>query len=135
MLMGDTCTRGCRFCAVNTAKNPLPLDLEEPRNLAETIFQMRLKYVVITSVDRDDLPDQGARHIAASIRSVKQKNPELLVEILIPDFRGVPDLIQTAVAAQPDVLAHNLETVERSDSQSARPTGRLPEVTACVRDR
>ncbi len=113
MLMGDTCTRGCRFCAVNTAKNPLPLDLEEPRKLAETIFQMRLKYVVITSVDRDDLPDQGARHIAASIRSVKQKNPELLVEILIPDFRGVPALIQTTVAAQPDVLAHNLETVER----------------------
>ncbi len=113
MLMGDTCTRGCRFCSVKTTKNPLPLDLAEPRKLAETIFQMRLNYVVITSVDRDDLPDQGARHIAASIRSVKQKNPGLLVEILIPDFCGIPTLIQTVVAAQPHVLAHNLETVAR----------------------
>ena len=121
MLMGDTCTRGCRFCSVNTAKKPLPLDLEEPRKLAETIFQMRLNYVVITSVDRDDLPDQGARHIAASIRSVKQKNPGLLVEMLIPDFRGIPALIQTVLAAQPHVMAHNLETVERLTAKVRDP--------------
>lgn len=121
MLMGDTCTRGCRFCSVKTAKHPLPLDLEEPRKLAETIFHLNLKYVVITSVDRDDLPDQGAHHIAATIRSVHHKNPDLLVEMLIPDFQGIASLIQVVIAAKPDVLAHNLETVERLTPQVRDP--------------
>ena len=121
MLMGDTCTRGCRFCSVKTARHPLALDLEEPRKLAETIFQMQLTYVVITSVDRDDLPDQGARHIAASIRAVKWKNPELLVEILIPDFCGISSHIQRVIDAQPEVLAHNLETVDRLTPQVRDP--------------
>ena len=75
MMMGDTCTRGCRFCAVNTSKRPAPLDLEEPRKLAETISHMKLDYVVITSVNRDELEDQGASHIAASIRAVRLKKP------------------------------------------------------------
>ncbi len=113
MLMGDTCTRGCRFCSVKTTRTPLALDRAEPQKLADTIFQMKLNYVVITSVDRDDLPDQGAAHIATSIQTVKSSNPELLVEMLIPDFCGIPSLIQKVIDAKPDVLAHNLETVER----------------------
>ena len=121
MLMGDTCTRGCRFCSVKTAKTPPPLDLEEPRKLAETIAHLNLKYVVITSVDRDDLEDQGARHIAAAIRAVHLKNPGLLIEMLMPDFQGVASLIETVMAAKPDVLAHNLETVERLTAQVRDP--------------
>lgn len=113
MMMGDTCTRGCRFCSVDTARNPAPLDIEEPRKLAETIANMDLTYVVLTSVDRDDLPDQGARHIAASIRAIKLKNPGLLIEMLMPDFCGATDLVQKVIDSDPDVLAHNIETVER----------------------
>lgn len=121
MLMGDTCTRGCRFCSVKTAKTPLPLDPQEPRKLAETISQLNLKYVVITSVDRDDLPDQGAGHIAAAIRSVHLKNPSLLIEMLMPDFQGMALFIEKVMAAKPDVLAHNLETVERLTAQVRDP--------------
>ncbi|MBF0239548.1 MAG: lipoyl synthase [SAR324 cluster bacterium] len=113
MLMGDTCTRGCRFCSVHSAKEPAPLDEKEPQKLAETLGQMKLTYVVLTTVDRDDLPDQGAGHIAGCIRAVKIKNPELLIEILIPDFRGEMPLVQKVLKAKPSVLAHNIETVER----------------------
>ncbi len=113
MLMGDTCTRGCRFCSVKTARRPTSLDLEEPRKLAETIHQMDLNYVVITSVNRDELEDQGARHIAACLRAVRLKNPRILVEMLIPDFQGDQSLVKLVMNANPHVLAHNVETVER----------------------
>ena len=113
MLMGDTCTRGCRFCSVKSAKNPGALDAEEPRKLAETVKNMALKYVVLTTVDRDDLPDQGASHIARCIRSTQRACPEMLIEMLMPDFQGNTELVQQIINASPAVLAHNLETVRR----------------------
>ena len=111
MLMGDTCTRGCRFCSVKSSKNPGKLDAEEPKKLAETIENMALKYVVLTTVDRDDLPDQGASHIARCIRSIQRACPEMLIEMLMPDFQGNTELVQQVINARPAVLAHNLETV------------------------
>ena len=111
MLMGDTCTRGCRFCAVKSAKSPGALDSEEPKNLAETVNKMDLKYVVLTTVDRDDLPDQGAAHIARCIRSTQRACPDMLIEMLMPDFQGKTELVQQVINARPAVLAHNLETV------------------------
>jgi lipoyl synthase len=113
MLMGDTCTRGCRFCSVKTARHPAALDAEEPLHIAETIRAMALDYVVLTSVNRDDLPDQGAGHFAETIRRTQLANPELLIEVLIPDFQGRTDLIDSIIAARPAVIAHNVETVER----------------------
>jgi len=113
MVMGDTCTRGCRFCAVNTRRAGLPLDPEEPANVAHAIAEMGLDYVVLTSVDRDDLPDQGAGHFAACIRAIRARTPATLVEVLVPDFRGERDLVAVIVDAAPDVIAHNVETVER----------------------
>jgi len=113
MLMGDTCTRGCRFCSVNSAKNPGPLDTQEPKKLAETVKNMDLRYVVLTTVDRDDLPDQGASHIARCIRSTQRASPEMLIEMLMPDFQGNTELVQQVINARPAVLAHNLETVRR----------------------
>ena len=113
MLMGDTCTRGCKFCAVKTSRRPGPLDAEEPRKIAETIAAMQLDYVVLTTVDRDDLPDQGAAHIATTIAATRAACPELLIEVLIGDFRGDRDLLARIIAERPAVLAHNLETVER----------------------
>lgn len=113
MVMGDTCTRGCRFCAVATARNPAPPDPAEPVNVAEAIREMGLDYVVLTSVNRDDLPDQGAGHFAACIREIRARNPKTLVEVLIPDFLGRADLLQIVLDAAPDVLAHNVETVPR----------------------
>ncbi len=121
MLMGDTCTRGCRFCSVNTSRIPPALDASEPIKLAETIEKMKLSYVVLTTVDRDELQDQGASHIARCIRSVQRRNPELLIEILMPDFRGETDLLQQVIDAQPAVLAHNLETVRRLTSRVRDP--------------
>ena len=111
MLMGDTCTRGCRFCSVKSAKNPGALDPEEPKKLAETVKNLALKYVVLTTVDRDDLPDQGASHIARCIRSTQRACPEMLIEMLMPDFQGKIELVQQVINARPAVLAHNLETV------------------------
>ena len=111
MLMGDTCTRGCRFCSVKSAKNPGALDAEEPKKLAETVKNLALKYVVLTTVDRDDLPDQGAAHIARCIRSTQRACPEMLIEMLMPDFQGKTELVQQVINARPAVLAHNLETV------------------------
>ncbi len=113
MIMGDTCTRGCKFCNVKTDKAPPPLDCNEPAKLAATINKMGLSYIVLTSVDRDDLADQGSNHVAACISAVKSSNPELLVEMLMPDFQGKPDLIDHVALSQPHVLAHNIETVER----------------------
>ncbi|MDP7176638.1 MAG: lipoyl synthase, partial [SAR324 cluster bacterium] len=111
MLMGDTCTRGCRFCSVKSAKNPGALDPEEPKKLAETVNNLALNYVVLTTVDRDDLPDQGASHIARCIRSTQRACPEMLIEMLMPDFQGKTELVQQVINARPAVLAHNLETV------------------------
>lgn len=113
MLMGDTCTRGCKFCNVKTAKNPDPLDPNEPSNLAKALHEWNLEYIVITSVDRDDYPDGGASHLAECIRAVKKEHPSLFVEILIPDFLGKKADIKKIVDAKPDVIAHNIETVER----------------------
>lgn len=112
MLMGDTCTRGCRFCSVKTSRNPPPLDPHEPEHTAEALARWGLGYVVLTTVDRDDLADSGARHLAETIRKIKQKKPSLLVEALTGDFQG--DLDSAALVAESglDVFAHNIETVE-----------------------
>ena len=113
MVMGDICTRGCRFCAVNTRRNGAPLDPEEPYNVAMAIKEMELDYVVLTSVDRDDLPDQGSKHFAQCIKEIRKHAPKTLVEVLIPDFCGQEELLHHVVDAKPDVLAHNIETVRR----------------------
>jgi len=113
MVMGDTCTRGCRFCAVKTAKYPGALDPDEPFNVARAIAEMQLNYVVITSVDRDDLPDGGASHFAAVIENTRRESPDTKVEVLIPDFGGNIGSLLTLMMAEPDVLAHNQETVKR----------------------
>jgi lipoic acid synthetase len=112
MLMGDTCTRGCRFCQVKTAANPPPLDVDEPRHLAEAIAALGLDYIVVTSVDRDDLPDGGAAHFAEAIVRLKEI-PGLLVEVLTPDFRGDAEAVRVVGRAGPDVFANNIETVRR----------------------
>jgi lipoic acid synthetase len=120
MIMGDLCTRRCPFCDVAHGK-PLPLDPKEPRELAEAIKALALKYVVITSVDRDDLRDGGAAHFADCIREIRQKSPKTRIEILVPDFRGRMDKAIAILADQPcDVFNHNLETVPRLYKQ-ARP--------------
>lgn len=112
LIMGPYCTRNCRFCAV--AHGPIgPPDLGEPARVAEAAQNMRLSYVVITSVTRDDLPDGGAGLFGKTIREIREKMPDALVEVLIPDFQGNTDALQTVVKANPDVLNHNLETVQR----------------------
>jgi len=112
MLMGDRCSRGCNFCDVKTGGME-PLDTEEPANVADAVAEIGLDYVVLTSVDRDDLPDGGAGHFAATIREIKERDPSILVEALIPDFQGDTEAVQEVIDAGPDVLAHNVETVER----------------------
>lgn len=112
MLMGDTCTRACRFCAVKTSRTPPALDPNEPANVSDAILRWGLDYVVFTSVTRDDLPDGGAEHIAQTIRLLKQHTPSPLVEALTPDFRGRLESVATVVNAGLDVFAHNVETVE-----------------------
>jgi lipoyl synthase len=122
MLMGDTCTRGCRFCAVKTSRAPPPLDPLEPEKVSEAVSEWGLDYVVLTSVDRDDLPDGGAAHIAQTIQALKQKTGgRLLVEALVPDFQGSEACVRQIVQSGLDVYAHNVETV--------------PELQAAVRDR
>jgi len=111
MVMGDTCTRGCRFCNIKSAKLGQPLDPEEPARLAKAIEEWGLDYAVITSVDRDDLPDQGASHFAECIKKIKQARPSTIVEVLIPDFQGDIGCLKTIIAAKPEVIAHNIETV------------------------
>ncbi len=113
MVMGDTCTRGCRFCNVKTGNPNGWLDVNEPMQVADTIKQMKLKYVVITMVDRDDLPDGGASHVAQVMTQAKEISPQLVVEILAGDFRNQDDAIKLMLEARPEVYAHNLETVER----------------------
>jgi lipoic acid synthetase len=110
--MGERCSRGCNFCDVETGGME-PLDPDEPENVADAVDEIGLDYVVLTSVDRDDLPDQGASHFAATIRAIKRRDPDVLVEALIPDFRGERALVEKVIDAGPDVIAHNVETVER----------------------
>ena len=112
MIMGDVCTRHCRFCYVKSGR-PEPLDPGEPMRVALAVKEMGLDYVTITSVDRDDLPDGGASHFAATVRAIKKLSPKAIVEVLIPDFHGVRDHIRTVVESGPEVVAHNIETVER----------------------
>jgi lipoic acid synthetase len=113
MILGDTCTRHCTFCAVGRAKEGLPLDPEEPRHVAEAIRELQLAHAVITSVNRDELPDGGASHFAETIRETRRLNPGCRIEVLIPDFCGDPKALRTVLDAEPDVLNHNTETVER----------------------
>jgi len=113
MLMGDTCTRGCRFCAVKSGNPHGALDLSEPQKVAMALAELDLSYVVLTSVDRDDLPDGGAGHFAKTVREIKARCPKLLIETLIPDFQGDVEAVRTVVDAGVDVLDHNVETVER----------------------
>lgn len=112
MLMGDTCTRGCRFCSVKTSRAPPPLDPHEPENTAEALARWGLGYIVMTVVDRDDLPDSGARHIAETVRRIKTKKPTLLVETLTGDFKGDLDMVKIVAESGVDVFAHNVETSE-----------------------
>ncbi|KAJ3276780.1 hypothetical protein HDV01_002834 [Terramyces sp. JEL0728] len=112
MLMGDECTRGCRFCSVKTNRNPNPLDPDEPENTAEAISRWGLDYIVMTSVDRDDLPDGGASHFAKTVRLIKEKAPHILVETLTGDFWGKLENVETVALSGVDVYAHNIETVE-----------------------
>lgn len=112
MLMGDTCTRGCRFCSVKTNRAPAPLDPHEPENTAEAIARWGLGYVVLTTVDRDDLADGGARHFAETVIKIKQKAPSILVECLTGDYRGDTEMAKLVARSGLDVYAHNVETVE-----------------------
>ena len=122
MILGDICTRRCPFCDVGHGR-PLAPDAEEPRHLGETIARLKLRYVVITSVDRDDLRDGGAQHFVDCIRTVREQSPATTIEVLVPDFRGRLDrALELLVNAPPDVMNHNLETVPRLYRQ-ARPGG------------
>ncbi|KAI7825444.1 hypothetical protein BX661DRAFT_184565 [Kickxella alabastrina] len=112
MIMGDTCTRGCRFCSVKTSKNPAALDPLEPTNVATALAAWGLDYVVLTSVDRDDLPDFGSAHFAATVNNIRQMAPQMMIECLTPDFLGRPELIEPVALSGLDVYAHNIETVE-----------------------
>ena len=113
MLMGEVCTRGCRFCNVKTGNPKGKIDSREPEKVGFSIAQMGLTYVVITSVNRDDMEDQGADHFGRTVEVIKKNDPELIVEILTPDFQGEVKLIHRVVDSKPDVFAHNIETVER----------------------
>jgi lipoic acid synthetase len=115
MILGDICTRSCKFCATTTGK-PLQPNADEPQKIAESIKVMQLTHCVITSVDRDDLPDKGAAHWAATVRAVRSVNPHTVIEVLIPDFDAEPALLDAALAAKPDIVGHNIETVERLTS-------------------
>jgi lipoic acid synthetase len=113
MILGDTCTRGCRFCAVATSARPAPPDPDEPRRVSELARELGWAYVVLTSVDRDDLPDAGAAHYAQAVRGLKAAVPGARVEVLIPDLGGEAARLELVLRAGPDVLGHNLETVRR----------------------
>jgi lipoic acid synthetase len=112
MILGEICTRSCRFCSVRTGR-PLPVDKDEPRRVAESVRRLKLRHCVLTSVDRDDLPDGGATLWAETIRTVKEINPGVTMEALIPDFMGRTHDIDQVIAAVPEVISHNLETVRR----------------------
>jgi lipoyl synthase len=131
MILGDVCTRNCSYCAVAHG-TPAPLDLDEPVRLAEAVAQMGLRHVVITSVDRDDLPHGGAEAFAACITELRRRVPDVSVEVLIPDFRGDAEALRYVVEAGPDIVNHNLETIERL-YRIARPGGRYPRALELLR--
>jgi len=112
MIAGDRCTRACGFCAVTTAK-PFALEQDEPQRVAEAVMRMKLKHVVITAVARDDVPDGGALHFARTIEAIRERDPEIIIEVLVPDFNGKDDSLRTVLEAAPHIFNHNLETVER----------------------
>src|SRR5919198_799648 len=112
MLMGEVCTRACRFCHVKVGAPP-PLDPEEPEHLAQAVKELGLEYIVVTSVNRDDRPDGGASHFASAITALKRESPKTTVEVLIPDFQGAESSLEIVARARPNVVAHNVETVER----------------------
>ena len=116
MIAGDICTRSCKFCNTRTGR-PLPLDPNEPLHVAESVALMKLSHAVITSVDRDDLPDLGAAHWAQTIREIKRLNPEATTEVLIPDFQGRKELVSQVIEAGPEIISHNMETVKRISPQ------------------
>lgn len=113
MLMGDTCTRACKFCAVKTGNPEGILDIDEPQKVGNAISKMKLDYVVLTSVDRDDLADFGSEHFAKTIRTIKMGNPKMIIEVLTPDFGGRKELVEHLLKSKPDVFAHNIEVVKR----------------------
>ena len=131
MILGDVCTRNCAYCAVAHG-TPTALDVGEPARLAEAVAQMGLRHVVITSVDRDDLPNGGAEIFAASIAEIRRRLPETSIEVLIPDFKGNPTALRIVVEAKPDILNHNLETIERL-YRIARPGGRYARALELLR--
>jgi lipoic acid synthetase len=131
MILGDVCTRNCAYCAVAHG-TPQPLDIREPQRLASAVEQMGLRHVVITSVDRDDLPNGGAEIFAACVREIRQRLPETSVEVLIPDYKGNPEALRIVVEARPDILNHNLETIARL-YRIARPGGRYPRALELLR--
>src|SRR5438034_7524446 len=112
MILGDICTRSCGFCAIKTGR-PLGLDLEEPERVAEAVASLELRHAVITSVNRDELPDGGAAIFAGTIRAIRERCPQTSVEVLIPDFRGVWPALETVMTARPDILNHNMESIAR----------------------
>ena len=121
MIMGDTCTRYCRFCSVKTSRMPPNLDEEEPDKLARTLKELKLKYAVITSVDRDDLPDLGVTHFLNCVTEIKKQCSSILIELLIPDFQGKRDLIEPVACSQADVIGHNIECVQRLTKEIRDP--------------
>ena len=112
MIGGDICTRSCKFCNTQTGR-PRPLDADEPTHVAESIALMKLSHAVVTSVDRDDLPDLGAGHWARTITEIKRINPDTTIEVLIPDFQGRMELVDKIITANPEIISHNMETVRR----------------------
>lgn len=112
MIGGNICTRSCKFCNTQTGR-PLPLDPQEPTHVAESVRLMKLSHAVVTSVDRDDLPDLSADHWAQTIREIRRLNPETTIEVLIPDFQGRRELVEQVIEARPDIISHNMETVRR----------------------
>ncbi|KAK3507447.1 hypothetical protein QTP70_020643 [Hemibagrus guttatus] len=133
MLMGDTCTRGCRFCSVKTARKPPPLDPDEPFNTAKAIVAWGLDYVVLTSVDRDDLADGGAEHFAKTVSHLKERNPNILVECLTPDFRGDLLAVEKVALSGLDVYAHNVETVRELQRYVRDPRANFDQSLAVLR--
>jgi lipoic acid synthetase len=121
MLMGEVCTRGCRFCSVKTGNPKGVIDENEPESVSFALSKLGLEYVVLTSVDRDDLPDEGSGHFARTVELIKQRRPDMLVEVLTPDFKGNEEFIAKIIRAKPDVFAHNVETVERLQKRVRDP--------------
>lgn len=133
MILGDTCTRRCGFCAVKTGKPPKPPDPLEPAHVAQAVSTMQLRHAVITSVDRDDLKDGGAQHFADVIRAIKDSNPDTAVEVLTPDFRNVANALDIVLGALPEVFSHNMETVPKM-YRAARPGSSYQRSLALLED-